>query len=461
MTTKVHVVKPENSIQDDVAIERIRDERRKEEIEDREARAKTVAKLRLLWHQRIFLFRVALTGFAISLAIAFCIPKRFTSTTRLMPPDDQSSSGLAMVAATLASGGSGGLASVASNVLGLKSTTDIFVGILGSRTVKDRLIERFNLKKVYWDRRIEDARDDLESRTNIAVDRKSQIITIKVTDRSPQRAAAMAQAYVDELDHLVSQLSTSSARRERIFLENRLEGVNRDLETAEKQFGQFASKNTALDIKEQSKAMFDAAAELQGQLIATESEIEGLKQIYTDQNVRVRSLAARATELREQIDKLGGWQDTRASTGPADRSTWTYPSIRDLPLLGVRYADLSRNTKVQEAIFETLTKEFETAKVQEAKEIPTVKVLDPAELPENKSFPPRLLIAALGAVLVVVSAAAFVILSEKWNSVESDDPGKLLAHEIWQGMALPSHRNGDGQSDLLDRVAAKLGWQSD
>jgi G-rich domain on putative tyrosine kinase len=151
---------------------------------------------------------------------------------------------------------------------------------------------------------------------------------------------------------------------------------------------------------------------------------------------------------------------THPSTGALEGSASTYPSIRDLPLLGVPYADLTRNTKVQEAIFETLTKEYEMAKVQEAKEIPTVKVLDPAELPENKSFPPRVLITMLGAMFVFVCAAMFVIWSEKWNAVDPDDPGRLLAHEIWHGWAVRFHRNGEGQPDLLHRVGAKFGWQS-
>src|SRR5260370_27254457 len=119
-------------------------------------------------------------------------------------------------------------------MLGLKSTSDVFVGILTSRSVQDKLIQQFDLKKLYWDRRMEDARKDLAGHTDISVDRKSQIISITVTDKSPQRAAAMAQAYVEELNRLVAELSTSSARRERIFLEGRLQAVNQDLATAEK-----------------------------------------------------------------------------------------------------------------------------------------------------------------------------------------------------------------------------------
>jgi capsule polysaccharide export protein KpsE/RkpR len=147
---------------------------------------------------------------------------------------------------------------------------------------------------------MDDARKALSQHTAISVDRKSQIISITVTDKSPQRAAAISQAYVEELNRLVAGLSTSSARRERIFLEGRLGAVNEDLQAAEKDFSQFASKNTAIDVKEQGKAMVGAAASLQGQLIAAKAQYEGLRQIYTDNNTRVRAVrgAYRRTAAR-------------------------------------------------------------------------------------------------------------------------------------------------------------------
>ncbi len=402
------------------------------------ARESTVARLRLLWEQRRLLSRVAGYGLLAATLVAFLIPKRYTSTTRLMPPDNQSSSGLAMAAAAL-SGRVGGLGAVAGDLLGLKSTSELFVGILGSRTVEDKLIQQFDLKKVYRDRRMEDTRKDLAEHTNMSVDRKSQIITIRVTDRNPQRAAAMAQAYVEELNRLVAELSTSSARRERIFLEGRLQAVKQDLEAAEKEFSQFASKNTAIDIKEQGKAMVEAAATLQGHLIAAQSELEGLRQIYTDNNVRVRSVRARIAELQHQLEKLGG----KGEDAPGVRSQEgesLYPSIRKLPLLGVTYADLYRRTKVQEAVFETLTQEYELAKVEEAKEIPTVKVLDPANVPEKKSFPPRLLIIFLGTFLSLAFGVAWVLGSARWEGIDPQDPGKALAQEVFASLKVQTLR---------------------
>lgn len=401
----------------------------------------------LLWEHRRLLFRIAVYALLASTLIAFLIPARYESTSQLMPPDSQSTSGLASVVASM-SGAAGGLGGIAGEVLGLKSTSDTFVGILSSRTVQDKLIQQFDLKKVYGARRMQDARTALANHTNISVDRKSQIISITVTDKNPQRAAAMAQAYVEELNRLVAELSTSSARRERIFLEGRLQAVSHDLEESEKDFSQFASKNTAIDVKEQGKAMVEAAATLQGQLIAAQSEYEGLKQIYADSNPRVRSVKARADELKHQLEKLGGKGEsaTSVSDQPGDSM---YPSIRKLPLLGVGYADLYRRTKIQEAVLETLTKEYELAKVQEAKEIPTVKVLDVANVPDKKSFPPRLLIILMGTALAMTAAASWLLGRELWRETDSEDPRKVFATEVFSTVASRFSRNGStGHPDL-------------
>ena len=393
-------------------------------------RRRLVVKLRLLWKERRFLTRAAVAGLLLGTLLAFLLPKRFESTTQLMPPDSQSSSGMAMLAALSAKTGSG-LGAYAGDLLGLKSSGALFIGILRSRTVEDRLVERFDLKKVYGARLEEAARRSLAENTAISEDRKSGIITITATDRDPQRAAAMAEAYVEELDRLVSELSTSSAHRERVFLEGRLTAVKQELDQASKEFSQFASKNTAIDIKEQGRAMVDAAATLMGELIATESELKGLEQIYTPNNVRVRSVRARIAELRKQLEKMGGKEGTETNNS-ATASDSLYPSIRKLPLLGVTYADLYRRTKIQEAVYEALTQEYELAKVQEAKETPSVKVLDVARVPERKSFPPRLLIMSLCAFLALAGATLIAFGKSRWQETDAQDPGKVFAQEVFQ-----------------------------
>ena len=429
-----------------------------EPIDGPERSDKMLTYLRLMWANRQMLFRVSLYALLATALVAFLIPKRYETTTRLMPPDNQSTSGLMMAAAAMSGGaGGGGLAGIAGDVLGLKSSSDIFVGVLGSRTVADKLIEQFNLKKVYNQDRMEDLRKTLAQHTSVGVDRKSQIISITVADHSPERAAAMAQAYVEELNKLVADLSTSAARRERIFLEGRLETVNKDLEEAEKDFSQFASKNTAVDVKEQAKAMVGAAATLQGEMIAAQSQYEGLRQIYTDSNPRVRTVKARIDELQRQLDKIGGKGEssTEVASNPNDSF---YPSIRKLPLLGVEYADLYRRTRIQEAVLEALTKEYELAKVQEVKEIPTVKVLDTAPIPDRKTFPPRLLIIFSGTLVAFVAATLWLFSKSAWDNTDDHDPRKLFAQELFTD--LRSHlpqiaRNGSSAGGPGDIVAAR------
>jgi len=387
-----------------------------------------VQRLRLLWGARTALGRAAAAALLAGTLLAFLIPKRFESTTQLMPPDGQSNSGMALLAA-LTGKAEGGLGSMAGDLLGVKNSGALFIGILGSSTVQDRLIERFDLKRVYGCRLERDARRKLAENTLAFEDRNSGIISITATDGDPKRAAAIAQAYVEELNHLVAELSTSAAHRERIFLEERLAAVKQNLDEASKQFSQFASKNTAIDIKEQGKAMIDAAATLMGQSIAAEAELRGLEQIYTSNNARVRSVQARVTELHEQLRKLDG-KPGQPSSAPGETDS-PYPTLRNLPLLGVTFADLYRETKVQETVYETLTEEYEMAKVQEAKEMPSVKVLDPAKVPERQSFPPRLVIMTLCTVLALMGSTVWILGKARWEQIDTQDPGKTFTREVF------------------------------
>ncbi len=391
-------------------------------------RETSIQQLRLLWNERRFLSRAAVAGLLFSTLLAFLLPKRFESTTQLMPPDSQSTSGMAMLAALTAKTGSG-VGAFAGDLLGIKNSGALFIGILRSSTLEDRLVERFGLEKVYGVRLDMTARQKLAENTAISEDRKSGILTISVTDGDRLRATAIARAYVEELDRLVAELSTSSAHRERVFLEGRLTAVKQELDQASKEFSQFASKNTAIDIKEQGKAMVDAAATLMGELIAAESELKGLEEIYTPNNVRVRSVQARVSELRKQLEKMGGKEGTETNNSAAGGDS-LYPSIRKLPLLGVTYADLYRRTKIQEAVYETLTQEYELAKVQEVKETPSVKVLDVARIPEGKSFPPRTLIALLGTFTAFLLGMAWVLGGAAWRQWDAQDPGRVLIEDV-------------------------------
>jgi uncharacterized protein involved in exopolysaccharide biosynthesis len=399
------------------------------------SREDKITVLRLLWSRRAWIGRVVLVAIVLSIVVALLIPKEYVSTARLMPPDSQSGGGLAMLA-SLSGQAAGGISALAGDLLGMKTSGALFISVIHSRTAEDRIVQQFDLKKVYATRWDDSARKRLEHNTAVSEDRKSGVLTLSVTDRDPQRAAAIARSYIDQLDTLVAQLNTSSAHRERVFLEGRLSNIKADLEAAEKDFSQFASKNGAIDITAQGRAMLQSAAGLQGEMIAAESELEGLRQIYSDNNVRVRSTEARIAELRSQLSKLGGKYDPGAASatspdGSSGASGDSYPTLRQLPILGVPYADKYRTLKVEEAVFETLTKQYELAKVQEAKEIPSVKVLDAPDIPERKSFPPRTLIVAGCAMLALAFSVLWILGAQRWRRIDPGDPGMVFAQEVY------------------------------
>lgn len=393
---------------------------------------------RLLWRHRRILARITTISLVAGLCIAFAIPKQYTAVTSIMPPEQQGSSAVLLAALAGRSGGLGALGSLAGGFLGEHPTTALFIDLLQSGTVSGQLIKRFDLKHVYHSRYNVDAAKHLAHVTKIVDDKKSGVITIKVEDKDPVRARDLAQGYLDELNRLVTQTSTSAARQERIFIGKRLQAVQADLERAQLALSEFSSTNSTIDIREQTRAMVDAGARVQGELLVEQSGLQSLRQIYGDGNVRVRETEARIASLQHELDKMTG-SSAPLIPGVADgtdvgaaveKRGEMYPPLRKLPRLAVPYADLYRRVRVQEAVFELLTQQYEIASIDEAKDTPVIKVIDAPGVPERKSFPPRLLLALLVAFISFAGTAALILAREHWAQIESCDPRKLLASEV-------------------------------
>jgi uncharacterized protein involved in exopolysaccharide biosynthesis len=415
----------------------------------------------LLWQERRRILRVASWLVLATTVAVFLIPSRYQSTARLMPPDTQTG-GLAALAsiATGATGastaGGGGVGLNLAELLGGKNTTGLIIGVLKSRTVQDQLVDSFDLRRVYWVSKWEDAREILASRTIITEDKKSGIVTVSVADRNPQRAQAMAQLYVDELNRLLAKLSTSSAGREREFIEQRLVGVKAELDRASKEFSEFSSSNSTLDLREQGRAMLETAASLEAEIIAAQSQAEGLEQIYTANNVRVRALRAQIAELQRRMEKIRGQNPQLESDNQPTNEG--YPSVRALPLLGVKYADLYRRARIQETVYEILTKQYELAKIQEAKEIPTIKVLDVPKVAERKAAPSRGLWIGASAVFGVLFGICYCLVLALWNVLPGDNSAKQLAFDATGSLERKTHQAFPPDSPWRTRWSALRLW---
>ncbi len=307
---------------------------------------------------------------------------------------------------------------------------------MNSGTVSGHLIDRFDLKRVYHSRYTINAAKHLAHVTKIADDKKSGVITIKVQDKDPVRARDLAQGYLDELNRLVLQTSTSAAHQERVFIEQRLHSVQDDLEKAQLELSEFSSKNSTVDIREQTRAMVEAGARVQGELLVEQSGLQSLRQLYGNDNMRVRQTEARIGSFAAHLEKMTGSSavlptDDKGQTIASERDKdELYPSLRQLPRLAVPYADLYRRVKVQEAVFELLTQQYEISRIEEAKDTPVIRVIDPPGIPEKKSFPPRLIVALLLTFLSFSATAFFILSRELWSKVDPSDPRKRLAHEV-------------------------------
>src|SRR6202167_134101 len=390
----------------------------------------------LLWKHRRLLARVTAIAFLVSLCLACLIQKRYKSSGSIMPPDQQSS-GAMMLAALAHSSSLGGLGSLASGLLGTHTSTALFISLLHSGTVSGHLIDRFQLQHLYRNRYRVDTAKHLARLTTITEDKKSGVITVEVEDEDPVRARDMAQAYLDELNKLVTQTSASSAHRERVFIEGRLHSVAADLERAQLELSEFSSKNSTIDIKEQTHAMVDAGARLQAEMLVAQSGLESLRQIYGDGNVRVRESEARIASLQHDLEKMTGSSAAlvpgavggSGAKSDAEDKGELYPPLRQLPRLAVPYADLYRRVRVQETVYELLTQQYEMARVEEAKDVPVVSVIDSPGIPEKKSFPPRMLLTLLLTTIVTGLACIFLLARNYWTNMNTCDPIRIFGGE--------------------------------
>lgn len=402
-------------------------------------RAHWAFRAQLLWEHRRLLARVTAISLVVSLVIAFTLPKRYRSTTSIMPPDQQNTGAMMLAALTSRSPSLGSLGSLASSLMGGHTSTALFINFLRSSTVSNHLIDRFNLQSVYHNRYRIDTAKHLARCTEITEDKKSGVITIQVDDTNRVRARDLAQAYLDELNKLVLQTNTSSAHRERVFIEERLHSVQADLEHAQIELSEFASKNSTVDVTAQTKAMVDAGARVQAELLIEQSGLQSLRQMYGDGNVRVREAEARIATLQQGLKKMTGSSaplpsgdagHTDFPSGSDEDKGELYPPLRQLPRLAVPYMDLYRRVKTQETAFELLTQQYELARIEEARDVPAVSVIDPPGIPEKKYFPPRLLLSALLTFLSLATASALILVRDHWSKLDPGDPRKSLAADV-------------------------------
>jgi uncharacterized protein involved in exopolysaccharide biosynthesis len=317
----------------------------------------------------------------ITAIITLCMPNIYTARTMILPGDDDKGGMMGAMMSQL-----GGLAGFAGGGLGGASKADLYVTMLKSETIKDPIIDRFRLMDMYEAKFRATVYAALDGIANISIGKKDGVITIAVDNEDPKLAAAIANAYVDELGKLAAKLNMTGAGKNRAFLEERLTKTKVDLAAAEDTLKSFQTRNKAVAVNDQAKATLEGVAQLGAQLIAQEVQLATLRQQFTDESQEVKSTKATIANLRGQIARLEG-----SGAGGA------MPGVGAMPQLGQEYMRLMREFKIQETLVELLTKQYEMTKLNEAKDLAPFQVLQSAKAPELKSKPKRSLMVIMAA----------------------------------------------------------------
>ena len=358
----------------------------------------------LLVGRKRFIVRFVLGAAVLSIVVSLLLPIRYEAKVVLLPPQQNSSIGSALMGQLGNLGALGSLASLTGSGLGLKNPADMYVSLLTSRTVEDAMIERFGLMKEYRVKLMSDTRKELERRTTAIAGAKDGLIRITIEDRDPKRAAELANGYVEEFRKLSASLAITEAARRRLFFEQQVQQAKDKLTEAEEAMAKTQQATGVLQIDSQARALIESAAVLRGQVVAKEVQIEGMRSFATDDNPGLILARQELAALQSQLDHLAGSQNDKGSDINLSKGRVTQS--------GMEYLRRFRDLKYQETVFELLAKEFEVAKLDEAREGAIVQVVDAAVPPDKKSSPHRTIIVMATTILSFFVAAFWVFLRE-------------------------------------------------
>ncbi len=353
----------------------------------------------LVKHKKLILglpFVVAVLAAGYSLLL----PNIYTGTTRILPPQGQSSSS-ALLAQL------GGLASLAGGMASIKSPNDLYIGMLKSRTVADNLIQRFGLMQVYEAKYPSQARQGLAGVTKITAG-VDGIITIQVDDRDPKRAAELANAYVDELFKLTKVLAVTEASQRRLFFERQFEQARDNLTKAEADARQAMDRGGLVQVEGQGRAIIENTARLRGQITVKEVQIGAMRTFATDNNPDLKFAQQELESLKRELARIEGTSGSKAGNGQENDNS------------GIDSVSLLRNVKYQETVYELLAKQFELAKIDEAKDSAVVQVMDKAIEPDRKTKPWRTLIVLLSALAALFAGILWAFVREAIVKANTD-----------------------------------------
>ncbi|MGH9585633.1 MAG: GumC family protein, partial [Acidobacteriaceae bacterium] len=353
-----------------------------------------------------------LLGLVLGIMLALLLRPTFTAIAVILPPEQQSSSASALM------GELGSLAGLASKSnLSIKNPSDMYVGLLESRTIADGLIKKFDLQQVYQTKLVMSARKVLKKHSTITSG-KDGLITITVKEHDPNLASDLANGYVSALHSMNSNLALTDAAQRREFFGQQLDEEKKALADAEKAFKDTEVKTGVIQLSGQAESVISRMAALSAQIASQEVQLRAMKTFATDENPDLIRAQQSIEELRKQLAQLQAVQSKEAPGGFS-------LSAGKVPEASLAYMSKYRDLQFHETLYQLLATQYETARIDEAKSAPLIQVVDKAVPPEKKSGPPRVLIILGGILVGLLLGVLWSLAIRSWTNMRNT-PEKTL-----------------------------------
>ena len=359
-------------------------------------------------------------GVAALLAVVYALlkPNVYTARTTLLAPGSQQQSSSAAALAAL--GSLGGLA----GGLGAKTPDELYVSLLKSNSVQRALAARFKLMERYELKTLDQLPKAMDGYIRVTSDKKSGVLTVEVDDEDPQFSADLANAHASEVTRLLGRLAVSEAQQRRVFFEQQLKDTKENLIQAEQALRGVQEKSGMVVLDKQAEAIITGVAQLKAQIAEREVRLRVLRTSATAENPDVLRLNSELAGLRAELARM----EAAPTDNPSSSGSIDIP-VGKLPAASVDYIRARREVKFQETMLESMLRQYEIAKLDEAKEGPALQQVDPAIKPERKSKPARSMIV-LGTLVVAVLASSLFVIWRRYRAlVRALDPSRAQAAE--------------------------------
>ncbi|MEO8524814.1 MAG: Wzz/FepE/Etk N-terminal domain-containing protein [Caldimonas sp.] len=371
-----------------------------------------------LGERKALIGAVTLAAAVVSTIVAFVLPPVYTARTTLLAPGSQQQSGSAAALAAL-----GALGGLAPSSLAGKTPDELYVALLKSDSVEHALAERFDLKAHYDVATFEALKKTLPTYIRVSSDKKSGLITVEVDDKNAQFATDLANAHLGEVTKVLGRLAVSEAQLRRVFFEKQLDDTKENLIKAEQGLRAVQEKSGVIVLDKQAEALITGAALVRAQISEREVQLKVLRTSATEQNPDVIRLTSELRALRSELSRM------ESAQGGSAGSAVDMPVGR-IPEAAIDYVRARRELKLQETLLESMLRQYEIAKLDEAKEGPALQQVDVARVPDYKSKPSRALIMLASTILAFVLVSAWVVVRGYRALARAADPEGDAA---WRG----------------------------